>query len=427
MTRRIATLVGLIALLAVVAFGVPTVMAFYRVQEHAIRLELEEEAFIAASSLRPEEPAVVTNVAAVVSSDPHRIALYAMDGTRLSGDGPLVGDAAVRRARSDRIGQSRNEIEEVAAVLIPRLGHNDVVLRVAEDASEVESNTYSHVIPLAAVGVLVVLVAILIGWQLTRQLLRPFNNLMSIAHSVGTASPVRVAPKTGIVELDKLADVLVGSARRVEGTIEREQKFSAHVAHQLRTPISAARLVLEAEIEAPRDDPSIALAEALSAVDQLGRTTTNLLNLSRGFDHNSSPTDLDLIVSDALARWRGQFHAEGKVFSVSLNAAGQRTTAVIALEQILDVLLENALRHGNGPTAVSTTLIDSTTVVVAVADSGTVPSDPFRSSPSGGHGIGLRFALALAEAEAGTLTLQSSNPTRFVLRLPTTPTTESPE
>ena len=96
------------------------------------------------------------------------------------------------------------------------------------------------------------------------------------------------------------------------------------------------------------------------------------------------------------------------------------------MRHIVDVLIENAFRHGAGMIAVriersQTQETGRRDLVIDVSDDGSVlpGADPFTAQPvDSGRGIGLRLARTLAESSGGCLDLQASSPTRFRLRLP---------
>ena len=95
-----------------------------------------------------------------------------------------------------------------------------------------------------------------------------------------------------------------------------------------------------------------------------------------------------------------------------------------AIGQVLDVLLDNALRHGAGNTSVSVT-DDGRRATVAVEDEGPGVAADVRdaifdrgASETGGTGIGLHLAKVLTVAEGGGLRLARPVPPRFELVLP---------
>ena len=64
------------------------------------------------------------------------------------------------------------------------------------------------------------------------------------------ARPTRPPPApSGIGELDELGAALAQSGDRIRELLQRERSFSSHVAHQLRTPVTAMRVAVEAELD----------------------------------------------------------------------------------------------------------------------------------------------------------------------------------
>src|SRR4029079_439260 len=98
------------------------------------------------------------------------------------------------------------------------------------------------------------------------------------------------------------------------------------------------------------------------------------------------------------------------------------TAAGNSIDQILDVLIDNALRHGKGDLTIAARSLGSA-VAIDVTDSGSVPDEVtsgrlFQRGEGDGHGIGLALARSLATAEGGRLLLTSRSPTTFTLFVP---------
>jgi signal transduction histidine kinase len=95
-----------------------------------------------------------------------------------------------------------------------------------------------------------------------------------------------------------------------------------------------------------------------------------------------------------------------------------------SIDQIVDVLIDDALRHGNGAVTVTARSLGGA-VAIDVADEGSVAdivTDErlFQRGEGDGHGIGLALARSLATAEGGRLLLTNRHPATFTLFLPTT-------
>jgi signal transduction histidine kinase len=90
------------------------------------------------------------------------------------------------------------------------------------------------------------------------------------------------------------------------------------------------------------------------------------------------------------------------------------------IDEILDVLLDNARVHGRGAVTLTVRDVDGW-LALDVADEGAgFSGDPDRAMTSrahaGGHGIGLALARELAQAEGGRIVVTSAGP-RPVLTL----------
>ena len=147
----------------------------------------------------------------------------------------------------------------------------------------------------------------------------------------------------------------------------------------------------------------------------MSRLVDDLLLLARGTAERGS-IDLRLVVREANDRWHGQFAAAGRPLRLraSHDEALEAHASPAALGQILDVLLDNALRHGAGVVHLVLRPGSGGGAVIAVEDEGPgIASDPaavFSAAAQGGHGLGLPLAAALADAEGARLRLAQRGP-----------------
>ncbi|WP_180985786.1 ATP-binding protein [Streptomyces sp. CB02959] len=106
----------------------------------------------------------------------------------------------------------------------------------------------------------------------------------------------------------------------------------------------------------------------------------------------------------------------GKPRSRSLAVPGRTT------DQILDILLDNARRHGRGTVEVTLRDVEAALALDATDEGAVLPSARTlfdRGTTTGpGQGIGLPLAAGLAEAAGGRLSLAQAEPTRSTLLLP---------
>ena len=136
-----------------------------------------------------------------------------------------------------------------------------------------------------------------------------------------------------------------------------------------------------------------------------------------------STADLGSAASRAIERWRDRAERANASLAVSIVDAdhGANDAEVAAnpgdVDQILDNLVENAIRYAPGPVTIEVDR-DGDRALLAVRDRGPgiLPEDRARvterfyrgrGAPSGGSGLGLAIARELAERSGGELTVQS--------------------
>ena len=133
----------------------------------------------------------------------------------------------------------------------------------------------------------------------------------------------------------------------------------------------------------------------------------------------TSTVCLDDAAREAVERWAPGITALGR--TITLAAVDQVTTrgSAASIEQILEVLIDNALHHGNGAITVTLRRIAGGGAI-DVADEGTLIEVAdceriFQRGHGDRHGIGLALARSMVEAEGGRLIVARPRPTTFSL------------
>ena len=212
----------------------------------------------------------------------------------------------------------------------------------------------------------------------------------------------------------------------------------ATVVHELRAPLTVMRGQTQLARRYIGQDPARergAIDSALAQMDRMARLIAELLNQSRlssnALSLNVVAFDLVEAVAAAMAR-----HQYGETARISL----QRPDGAVAVRgdakriaQILDNLLDNAVKYSPAATPIEISLtVQGTEVHVRVADRGVgVPATersmlftPFyrtsRTTDVHGTGLGLHISQQLAKRHGGRLWLETSSDAGsvFVLALP---------
>jgi signal transduction histidine kinase len=420
---RIVRLTVVAAVLAIALFGLPlaAVVATYLIADE--RAELDRVASVATLTLSADlaRGQALTQLPPV--EDDTTVSLYGQSGKRMLGGGPLAADEPSRRALTGEIvsGDSSGDLVSVSPLIDD--GQVVGVVRVAASRDHTALRIGGVWLLMTALGVAAAGAVWLVARRQAARLARPLEQLARAARQLGDGDfSVRTRPSE-IAEIDAVVTALDSTAERIGNTLTRERAFSADASHQLRTPLTGLRLRLEAALDTPDQDLPAAIRTAIGSADRLERTLDDLLLLARDTTRSAEPLQLADLLNEMQESWHGTLAVAGR--PLRFRTGGQFPAAVAssaAVRQVLSVLLDNAIRHGDG--AVTVAVRDATdALAIDVSDEGAGIADAAqlfhrRSPTAGGHGIGLALARSLAEAEGGRLVLGCPAPPTFTLLLP---------
>jgi signal transduction histidine kinase len=396
---------------ALLLFAIPLAVQIQRTYRDEALLRLQRDAVAATRGID------VSN-----SSDPVElprsgdvVAVYDKSGRRIAGSGPARAEPYVQRSLargSPTVSPGSGDL----AVAVPLLSGERIVGAVRSERGDaaVRRRTIQAWLVLASTAAVVLALAALAAQLLGRRLTIPLERLGAAARRLGDGDFSAHGPRTGVSEIDAVSAALDSTAARLDDLVSRERSFSADASHQLRTPLAALRIELEAmELKNGHSPP---LSAALTQVDRLQSTIDTLLAVARDTPRSDRRSNLSTLISDLVERWHGALAEHGRplrVRSADRDAIANASSGVV--DQILDVLLDNACRHGQGAVEVSVRIRDSL-IAVEVSDEGPGFAGDIelafarRAATSVDHGIGLALARSLAEAEGGRLDVSNSGP-----------------
>ncbi|MFE4553290.1 ATP-binding protein, partial [Streptomyces sp. NPDC056785] len=302
-------------------------------------------------------------------------------------------------------------------------GEEGETVVVQEPRSAVTREVGRTLLIIAAVALLAIIAAVLLAVRQANRLASPLTDLAETAERLGSGDPRPRHKRYGVPELDRVADVLDGSAERIARMLTAERRLAADASHQLRTPLTALSMRLE-EITLT-DDPDIVKEEATIALTQVERLTDvveRLLTNARDPRTGSAVSfDLDEVIKQQLEEWRPAYRSAGR----AIVSSGKRHLRAVgtpgAVAQVLAALIENSLMHGGGTVALRTRVTGNQAVVEVTDEGPGVPTDLgariFERTISGRNstGIGLAVARDLAEADGGRLEMLQAQPPVFGL------------
>ncbi|MEJ8810124.1 ATP-binding protein [Variovorax ureilyticus] len=234
--------------------------------------------------------------------------------------------------------------------------------------------------------------------------------------SVTDLRPIRLPglPK----ELRSVGDHVNQLLERLSHSLDVERALAANAAHELRTPLAAARLRLQTALE--HDLKREEVVAAIEALQVLGHRTEKLLQLSRAESGASlTRARIDLVqLAGTVAQefWQDPRVNERLKLKVPDSeppiALGDVDSLAIALRN----LVENALRYGKG--RVSIEVMPPCTLAVRDFGPGVSPEELHtlqqrhvrHVSDHAGYGLGLSIVNTIVEKLGGHLDLVSPPP-----------------
>ncbi|MEV4242986.1 HAMP domain-containing sensor histidine kinase [Streptosporangium canum] len=261
---------------------------------------------------------------------------------------------------------------------------------------------------LAALGLTLIGVGILVADRLARAVIRPISSLAGVSHRLaGGDLSARTVPG-GPPEVHAVGLALNHLAERITGLLSEERENVADLSHRLRTPLTGLRL----EAESLGDPGEAARIEA--RVDALERAVTSVIVEARRRAQDQARCDAATVTEARVAFWSVLAEDQSRHFTLHL-APGPLHVAVAAddLAACVDALLGNVFAHTPEGVPFAVRLEPAPGgALLSVADAGPGFATPALlargESGAGSTGLGLDIARRTAESSGGSLSLGTS-------------------
>ncbi len=256
------------------------------------------------------------------------------------------------------------------------------------------------------------------AYAVVRRLLRPLDDIRAGTQRYGGGDFATPIPVRRRDELGDLATEVNAMASGLQGMLQGQRALLLAISHELRSPLTRARLNAELTAEGPEREALlrdlVLMSELIADLLESERLAGGAAALKR------EPTDLNTLVREVVATQFADAPLRCALADELPALALDRPRAALLLRNLID----NACRHGGGTPVDVTTRRDGQTVLLEVRDHGPGVADaelarlaePFyrpdsaRTRAAGGVGLGLYLCRLVAQSHGGTFVLRHAAP-----------------
>jgi signal transduction histidine kinase len=280
-----------------------------------------------------------------------------------------------------------------------------VVVRTFVSDDELSRGVVPAWLMLGALGIFLVVVAVLAADRLGRSMVRPVGALSTAARSLGEGDlTTRVTPD-GPEEVAEVGEAFNVLASRLVSLLDAERESVADLSHRLRTPLTALRLQAET-LQDPAESASL-----LADIDRMERAVDRMIVEARrpSRDQSGAPVaDLGAVVRHRASFWKVLADEQGR--SAAVHTSGGELFVPLGADElgaVVDTLIENVFAHTPAASGYALTAMpgENGSAVLIVEDDGPgFPHDEVleRGTSGGGStGLGLDITRRAAKRTGG--------------------------
>ena len=277
-------------------------------------------------------------------------------------------------------------------------------------------------------------------WLMAGHVLKPLKELSSAIEEIsGNDLSNRVEIQGRQDEIGRLARSFNHMMDKVSASFERQKRFSASAAHELKTPLATILVnleVLELDGKTSPDRMEKVLTIVKANTERMIRLVEDLMRLTSDKDHEmEEEVELSEVFAITLYELSPLIRKKDLTVSIENTPDISLTGSRVMLYRVMSNLLENAAKYNREHGSISiVTGRDDNGVTVKIEDTGIgIPEEalphifePFyrvvqsRSRAVGGAGLGLPLVKDIVEKHGGEVTVKSAagEGTTFILRFP---------
>jgi signal transduction histidine kinase len=289
----------------------------------------------------------------------------------------------------------------------------------------IAGNQFTLLLPTGAILFALVVAAFVFATRNLRRVSRPLDELVDASNKVAEGDYSARVEVKGPPEVRSLLHGFNAMAERLQAHDQQRRSMLADISHELRTPITVIQGNVEGILDGlyPADEPRLkSIIEETQILSRLVDDLRTLALAESGALHlKREPTNLPELIHDLVSGFESQVKEQEVELETSLNGAEEANVDPQRVREVLTNLLSNALRYTPRGGKIRVRLTEAGTggdrsVTVSVEDNGPgiesadlphVFDRFYKSSDSGGMGLGLSIAKYLVEAHGGKIWAES--------------------
>lgn len=337
-----------------------------------------------------------------------------------------------------------NKVFRVAStrVSVPELKSGYLIIEVGETLNSRKEYRRKLLLGIVIPQMILLSLAVLAVWISIEKGIKP---LRTIGELVQRRAPTDLSPiheENAPHEVKSFLTALNGLFLRISADVEKQHRFAANAAHQLRTPLAGLKTYIELLEKSSVDQETLKMLNQMGdGVDRIIRTVQQLLSLSRAEQNDSLLQSYDVIDLNCVAE---NALTDAVLESIRLNIEvdldhPETPTYIrgdaISLKELTSNLIENAIKYNSPGGHVSVVVTNNENATLIVEDDGLgIPPEErpkvferfYRMEKAinldvSGSGLGLSIVSEIARIHRATVRIDSgknNKGTKFTVIFP---------